>query len=214
MGCTLYLQQISQSTLEILKREPDNLELFYEAQYMSVSDSDLVQTGGNPDRTQFIREWKTPSLDLHKYFPELTYLLAGHLPDYSDRQTAIPELQSRKDLMRKDNFMQFTIIESSCWDGKPLVNAIWTGTQFIEEGMEWYQTDKEVKEIINGLLEISKKGFRDRYLNEAKSNNPCYQIDWDDKEMIDYLTDYSTQMVNYYLNAADRNNSMFIYLSC
>lgn len=50
MGCTLYLQQISQSTLEILKREPDNLELFYEAQYMSVSDSDLVQAGGNPDR--------------------------------------------------------------------------------------------------------------------------------------------------------------------
>jgi hypothetical protein len=84
MGCTLYLQQISQSTLEILKREPDNLELFYEAQYMSVSDSDLVQTGGNPDRTQFIREWETPSLDLHKYFPELTYLLAGHLPDYFD----------------------------------------------------------------------------------------------------------------------------------
>ena len=151
MGITLYINQISKSTLEILKQNPKNLEFLYGIRWMPESELEIFQQESGLSKESFDREWETPALDLHKDFSEISYLLAGHLPDYADRHTAIPELQSRQDLMQLDSFMNFVTIEDSVWDGKPLVNAIFAGTQLSSDGADWYQTHQEVEEIVNRL---------------------------------------------------------------
>lgn len=231
MGVTLYLKQISTSTLETLKQDPKQVELFYAAQwlpessfwqratYWTDSSANVVkqksetQFGSSSRRDQFVGEWEVPDLDLHKYFPELTYLLAGYIPDSSEGRLALPELQLHPELMQKNTFMQFFIIENSEWDGLPLVNAIWAGTQIGREGINWYQTPEEVSQILNGLLTMSEHGFQARYQREAGSDEPCPWFDWEEEEMLDWLTDYYNKMVNYYQDATQRGNAMLAHLS-
>jgi hypothetical protein len=231
MGVTLHLKQISTSTLETFKQDPKQVELFYAAQwlpessfwqratYWTDSSANVVkqesetQFGSSSRRDQFVSEWEVPDLDLHKYFPELTYLLAGYIPDSSEGRLALPELQLRPELMQKNTFMQFFIIEDSEWDSLPLVNAIWAGTQIGREGTNWYQTPEEVSQILNGLLTISEGGFQARYQREAESDEPCPWFDWEEEEMLEWLTDYYSEMVNYYQDATQRGNAMLADLS-
>ncbi len=215
MGITLHLKPILASTLEILKQNPEQVKLFYDSQYLSKSavNSSLV-TSTYAD--QFIDEWETPDLDLHKYYPEMSYLLGGYLEYYSERHLALPELQSRQDLMQKDNYMNFLIIEDSEWDGLPLVNAInagmWIGE---EEDYCWYQTPEEVGQILDGLIWISESGFRSRCRREAELDRLDDWFDWEEAEdMEDCLTDYYKQMVKYYQYAARRGNAMLGMISC
>jgi hypothetical protein len=231
MGVTFYLKQISVSTLNILKQNPKQVELFYAAKWLPESsfwqrarywvgssadaakqDSE-AQFGSASYRSQFVSEWEIPDLDLHKYFPELTYLLAGYIPDSSEGRLAIPELQSRPDLMQKKNFMEFFIIENSAWDGLPLVNAIWAGTQVGRKENNWYQTPEEVGCILDGLLWIAEEGFQARYQREAESEEPCPWFDWEEEEMLDWLTDYYNAMVHYYQDALRRGNAILAHLS-
>jgi Domain of unknown function (DUF1877) len=250
MGITLYLKQISVSTLEILKQDPSYIELFYSAKSLSEpvfskKESDVINAylmakeakaqSNNPFladmmkmakqesevkfddssfRDQFVAEWKTPALDLHKDFPDLTYLLAGYIPDYSERNYAIPELKSRSDFMKEDNFMNFLLIENSEWDGLPLVNAIFTGTAIgAEEFTSWYQTPEEVSMILDGLVSLSEKGFQERYWRESNSDTLCPCLDWAEEEAMDFLTDYYNEMVSYYQEASQKDEVMLVQLS-
>jgi Domain of unknown function (DUF1877) len=230
MGITLHLKQISVSTLTILQQDPKQVELFRSAEFLAESpfwqkrkwaDSSADDTkqwsdsklGSSPYRDQFVAEWEIPDLDLHKSFPELTYLLAGFIPYTYQGIFALPELKSRPDLMQEETFMDFFIIESSAWDGLPLVNAIWAGTKIGEEGGSWYQTPEEVKQLLKGLRRLSRKGFRTRYYREAKSDEPCPWFDWDEEDEVDGLTDNYNEMVKYYRDASKRNHAMLSYLS-
>jgi Domain of unknown function (DUF1877) len=123
------------------------------------------------------------------------------------------ELQSRADLMQKNTFMQFFIIENSEWDGLPLVNAIWVGTPIGKEATDWYQTPEEISQILGGLLSISEEGFQARYLREAQANKPCPWFDWEEEDMLNWLTSYYKKMLNYYQDAAQRGNAILVDLS-
>jgi Domain of unknown function (DUF1877) len=250
MGITLYLKQISVSTLEILKQDSRNLEIFYSAKSISEisfskkeadiinaymmakqakaqSDNPLlaemmkmakqeseVKIGDSPFRDQFVTEWKTPALGLYKDFTDLTYLLAGYIPEYSERDYAITELKSRSDLMKEDNFMDFLLIENSEWDGLPLVNAIFTGTAIgTEELTSWYQTPEEVSRILAGLISLSEEGFQARYRRESNSDTLCPCLDWEEEETMYFLTDYYNEMVDYYQEALDKSGAMLVELS-
>jgi Domain of unknown function (DUF1877) len=231
MGVTVSLKQISPATLEILTQNPEQIELFSSAQWLPSSaawqrksylsepyasqfkQDAQVKFSGSVYEEQFVTEWAIPELDLHKYWPELTYLLAGYIPVYSDRELSLPELQARSDLMEKSNFMEFLIIENSEWDGRPLVNAIFAGIQIGEQGADWYQTSEEVTQILDGLLGISKKGFRERYRREAKSEEPCPWFDWEEEEMLDWLMGYYREMVEYYQDASQRGNAILGHVS-
>jgi hypothetical protein len=225
MGVTVSLKQISPSALDILIQDPAQLELFFAAkwlpsspawrtrQYCSELDASQYQQeaklkfSGSVYEEQFAAEWTLPELDVHKYWADMTYLLAGYIPSYSAKSLALPELQARSDLMKEDNFMEFLLIENSEWDKRPLVNAIFAGN-FFGEDTHWYQTPEEVGQISEGLQRISRKGFRARYRREAKSEEPCPWIDWEEEEMLDWLTGYYNEMVEDYKDAFQRGNAM------
>jgi Domain of unknown function (DUF1877) len=212
MGITLHLKHISPETLENLKQDPAEVEIFYDAEWLS-KDKLANQYGNSTHLDLFLSEWEVSDLDLHKYYPELTYILAGHIPDYEQRHFALPELQVRSDLMGKDNFMDFLIIENSEWDGLPLVNALFAGVGIGEERATWYQMPEQVGDILDALLWISDDGFRERCEREREIDRVGEWIDWEDEEMIDYLVDYYNQIFDYYQHASQSNNAMLIDLS-
>jgi Domain of unknown function (DUF1877) len=212
MGITLHLKHISLETLEILKQDITQIDIFYDAEWPTKDKLENKYTSST-HLNLFLSEWETSDLDLHKYYPELTYILAGYIPDYGQRNLALPELQARSDLMQKDNFMDFLIIEDSEWDGLPLVNALWTGVGIGEERATWYQTPEQVGDILDALLWIADDGFRERCERECELDRVGSWIDWEEEEMIDWLTDYYNQIFDYYQCASQSNKAMLIDLS-
>jgi hypothetical protein len=115
--------------------------------------------------------------------------------------------------MVESNFMDFLIFENSNWDEKPLVNVIFAGKFIKRRVNDWYQTPVEVKQILDGLLEISRSGFQARFQREAQSENPCNWFDWEEEEMLDWLTGYYNEMLEYYQDAVQRSNAILGNLS-
>ena len=186
---------------------------------------------------QFISEWETPELDLHKYFPELTYLLAGYIPAYYTSGWIIPELEklfihkvennsfsielipSQIKTMFSNNkykdFLPFLAIENSEWDNLPLVNAIGAGKEIGYEtgyGPLKYLLPNEVGEILDGLIFLDEEGFKERFIRESQKVEPLPWIDWSEDEMLDWLTDYFNDIEVYYEDAVRRNQGMLLYL--
>jgi hypothetical protein len=107
MGVTVSLKQISPLTLDILTQDPELFKLFSDSQWLpnsamwersSLPESYASQFKQDAEskfkgsvysvyKERFVSEWIIPELDLHKYWPELTYLLAGFIPNYSARLT-------------------------------------------------------------------------------------------------------------------------------
>jgi hypothetical protein len=232
------LKQISVSTLEILREEPLFVELFLAARYLpeaaywrqvSYRTDDSAQRTKERSsekfgrfrwadkheqetlKNQFMIEWEIPELDLHKYYPELTFLLAGYVPHYISSEWTVPELKIQKN---KD-FLTFLVIDNSKLDGLPLVNAIGAGAEIRYDrsyGPVRYLLLNEVEQIFDGLLKLSKKVFQQRYRREAKKENPCYYIDWSEQEMLKWMTRYYNQILYYYRDAAIAGKAMLLYL--
>jgi Domain of unknown function (DUF1877) len=164
---------------------------------------------------QLLFEWETPELDLHKYFTELTYLLAGYVPSYFSSEWITPELISVARKNRND-FLPFLAIENSKWDGLPLVNALGAGTEIGAEmgyGKARYLLPEEVGDILDGLLFLSEEGFQERYKRESKKVEPCPYIDWEEEEMLDWMTDYFNDIQNYYEDTFRNKEAMLLYLT-
>ena len=212
MGITLHLKQISSEILEIIKQDSIQVDIFYDAEWLT-KDKLESKYGKSTHIDLFLSAWETSDLDLHKYYPHLTYVLAGHTTDYEQRHLALPELQARIDLMQEDNFMNFLMIEDSKWDGLPLVNALFKGVGIGKERATGYQTTEEVGTILDALLWISDDGFRERCERTTELERVRDWDDWDEEEMIDCLTDYYNQIVNYYQSASRSNNAMLLDLS-
>jgi hypothetical protein len=163
---------------------------------------------------QLLFEWETPELDLHKYFRELTYLLAGYIPSYFSSEWITPELISVARKNRND-FLPFLVIDNSKWDGLSLVNALGAGTEIGAEmgyGKARYLLTEEVGDILDGLLFLSEEGFQERYERESKKVEPCPYIDWEEEEMIDWLTEYFKDIQNYYEDTFRNKEAMLLYL--
>jgi Domain of unknown function (DUF1877) len=166
--------------------------------------------------SQLLSEWETPELDLHKYFPELTYLLAGYIPGGSvSSQWTIPELRLAAH-QSKGDFLRFSVVENSAWDTHPIVNALGAGTEInfeIGYGKPRYLLTDEVGEILDGLLFLSEEGFQERYQRESEKAEPAPCIDWDEEEMLDWLTDYFNEIQDYYEDTYSQKKAMLIYLT-
>jgi hypothetical protein len=212
MGITLHLKHALPKTLEILKQDFSQIDIFYDAEWLT-KDKLESKYGNFTHIDLFLSEWETSDLDLYKYYPELTYILAGHIPDYSQRHLALPELQALPDLMQETNFMDFIIIENSDWDGLLLVNALWAGVGIGEERATWYQTPEQVGDILDALLWISDDGFRKRCERGDEVDRVISWSDWDKEETIDLLKDYYDRILDYYQHASRLNNAMIVDLS-
>ncbi|MCD8489772.1 MAG: YfbM family protein [Desertifilum sp.] len=164
---------------------------------------------------QFLQEWEVPELDLHKHFQQLTFLLAGYIPAYYASGWLLPELEVYSNQLNKD-FLSFLVVENSEWDNRPLVNAIGAGAELKYKtgyGPVRYLLPNEIEQILNGLLQITEDGFQERYRQESKKAVPCPWIDWSDEEMLEYLTDYYTEIVDYYQDAVVNQRAMLLYLT-
>lgn len=164
---------------------------------------------------QFLQEWEVPVLDLHKYFQELTFLLAGYIPGYYSSGWLLPELEVYSNQPDKD-FLPFLVVKNSEWDNHPLVNAIGAGANLDYKtgyGPIRYLLPNEVEQILDGLLQLTEEGFQERYRQESQKATPCPWIDWSEEEMLEWLTDYYNEMVSYYQNAATNQRAMLLYLT-
>ncbi|MEH1943387.1 MAG: DUF1877 family protein [Nostoc sp.] len=165
---------------------------------------------------QFLGEWENPALDLHKSWQELTFLLAGYIPGYyATPQGKIPELIVDKGY--KKDFLPFLVVENSAWDGMPLVNAFGAGTEIgYETGygpIRYLSPGDEVGQILDGLLELSREGFQNRFIQESQKSAPISWIDWSEEEMLDWMTDYYNEIVDYYQSAVRQQKALLLYLT-
>ena len=165
MSITSKLKQITLPTLELLQQNPKLIDSFFDAELLPESsfwekakywDDDSAKITKQQARARFgeldnydwqtleiqsISVWETPELDLHKYFLELTYLLAGYIPAYYTKGWIIPELEKlflekaennnfslelRPPIVQKifrnshyKDFLPFLVIENSEWDNLP-----------------------------------------------------------------------------------------------
>ncbi len=167
-------------------------------------------------KQQFLDDWEVPALDLHKYFPELTYLLAGYVPGSLTSIWTIPELRKLAENQGQKDFFSFLVVENSEWDDFPLVNAIFAGIEIdceADYGRVRYLLTDEVGQILDGLLYLSEEGFQDRYERESQKEDPFPLIDWEEEEMFDWLTDYYNNITDYYETAFRDKKAMLLYLT-
>jgi hypothetical protein len=182
-------------------------------------------------KNQFLSEWEIPELDLHKNWEGLSFLLAGYVrvQAYSSSPSThtAPELRSPKPnrwnwlfSILKDRetkeFFDFLVLDKSEWDGLPLVNAIGAGTEIgyaTGYGPLRYLLPDEVQLISDGLIKISEDGFQKRYMRESEKEDPCPWIDWSEEDMLEWMTDYYKEMVDYYRSAAINQKAMLLYLT-
>lgn len=165
---------------------------------------------------QFLAEWENPELDLDKCWQEVTFLLAGYIACYyATPQGKISELNIEKGY--KKDFLPFLVIKNSAWDGLPLVNAFGAGKEIgYETGygpIRYLEPGDEVRQILNGLLELSQEGFQNRFIRESQKPEPIPWIDWSDEEMLEGMTDYYNEIVDYYQSAARQNKALLLYLT-
>ena len=244
MGIKAELKSISKNTLEILLECPEYItDVFFmsewlpesyiwqEKNYFTKIESENIKkdysnrinkiSNKHPNydwtylKKQFITEWKTPALDFNKWYRELTYLLAGYIP--CDSEWIVIELQNLyKNKLSIYDFLPFNVIENSEWDGKPLVNAIGTGTKFSDVrdfGGVRCLTNDEVGIVLDGLIELNEEGFKNRYYGELNKELPCPYFILSEEEEIDWLTDYFRQLTDYYNNAYWSKKSLLLYLT-
>ncbi|BCL38013.1 DUF1877 family protein [Nostoc sp. MS1] len=164
---------------------------------------------------QFLAEWATPELDLGKSWQEITFLLAGYIAAYySMPQGKIPELRVEKGY--KKDFLPFIVIQNSQWDGKPLVNAFGAGKEIgYETGygpVRYLLAGEEVGQILDGLLELSKEGFKNRFIYESQKQNPIHWLDWSDEDLLECMVDYYTEIFDYYKSAVSNQKALLLYL--
>jgi len=238
MGITSQLKEISLATFERLKKEPALVEAFLSAKWLPEStfwetathwpaaSAELIKRNCETAffripslREQFVSEWETPDLYLNKNFQQLTFLLAGYIPGYIFDRATIPEIKANTYLMAKakgEDFFPFLVIDNSRWDGLPLVNAIGAGAEIgYSTGYEAvrYLLPDEITRILNGLVALGEQGFQSRYLREADRDEPISWIDWAEEEILEWLTDYYNEMLNYYQKVSADRNAMLVYLS-
>jgi len=234
---------ISSSTLELLREDPLLVAAFFDAQWWSESGEKINQEAKarfvnlpSPQdlgwlipasplqwensydwqalEEQFLAEWETAELDLHKYWPEITFLLAGYVPGYVTSEWTVPELNV--DNKYEKEFLPFLLIENSAWDGLPLVNAFGAGAELAysrDYGAVRYLVSSEVEQIFDGLLKLSPKGYRKRFIRESKKPGPLPWIDWSEEEMLYWMTDYYREIVAYYRNAVSQHKTLLLYLT-
>lgn len=239
MGIVAKLKQISPSTLDKIKDESLLLDAFCLAKWLPdseywqqqvregayVEDLDLQQKEmqifqnmkwryrlkyfckfkwisqieWDKLEAEFLLEWKIPELDLHKWWLELHFLFTG---------------DNLYNSLMRDGF-PFLVMKNSMWDNRPLVNAVFAGTETAGEtgyGKARYLLSDEVKEVAEGLSELSEAGFQERYNREAGKEDRVDFIDWSEEGMLDWFTEYYNELTAYYREATEKSNAMLLYL--
>ncbi|MBD2087186.1 YfbM family protein [Trichocoleus sp. ST-U3] len=213
MGIYGRLKQISPSILKTLKENPAFVWLLLNAKWMSGLDYlQYIQSNPtevkqlqifeqqNPEEFKKIKvdiliEGAAPELDFHKYGEVIDFLLTGGSQEFEP---------------------QFLLNRNTDGDNLPLVNAVFGGTEMEYEtgyGAVRYLTSNEVKQVAEALQEVTKKGFGERYKRASRMPNLAHYIDWTDKEMLYWLTDYYIKITHYYKDASNKRNAMLLYFT-
>jgi hypothetical protein len=117
------------------------------------------------------------------------------------------------ELAENKDFIPFTVIAKSQWDGLPLVNAFGAGIEIGDEmgyGKARYISAEQVKEISDGLFTLGQEGFEARLHQASENENLPFDLDEDIQE---FLVEYFGEMLDYYQNAASQDRAMLLYLT-
>ncbi|MEH2245179.1 hypothetical protein [Nostoc sp.] len=67
--------------------------------------------------------------------------------------------------------------------------------------------------ILDGLLKLSPEGFQNRFIRESQKSEPIPWIDWIEEEILDWMTDYYNEIVDYYQSTVRQQKPLLLYLT-
>lgn len=220
VGIEAEFQQVSPYLLDKFKIYPDFVDLFFDAQYLS--DSPFWQQFNLDLNDSEYSEWFNEAMN---YVPEtLAKLKIEKLEDLKKLESDIPLIltegkKSKLDIGKRWPIIHFILtgtdysiplpflIGINETDKLPSINAIFGGKTIdyqTDYGLLRYLTVDEVKQVAQALSNFSRNQFYERLILKGLRN------DFD--LIFNILYDVYQQLLNYYQNAADRQNAMFLYL--
>lgn len=220
MGIEAEFKQVSPYLLEKFKIYPDFTDLFFDAEYLP--DSPFWQHFNldlnNPEDSEWFNE-------ATNYLPEtLAKLKIEKLEDFKKLESDIPLIitegkKSKLDIGKRWPILHFILtrtdysiplpflVGKNKTDKLPSINIIFGGKTIDYEtdyGLLRYLTVDEVKQVAQALSNFSRDQFHERLILKDLEN------DFD--LIFNILYDVYQQLLNYYQNATDRQNAMFLYL--
>ncbi|MEM9924022.1 MAG: DUF1877 family protein [Cyanobacteria bacterium P01_D01_bin.50] len=220
MGIEAEFKQVSPYLLEKFKIYPDFIDLFFDAQYLP--NSPFWQQYSIDLNDSEDSEWFNEAIN---YVPEtLAKLKIEKLEDFKQLESDIPLIITegknvKFDIGKRWQVLHFILtgtdysiplpflISTNEKDKLPSINIIFGGQTIDYEtdyGLLRYLTVDEVKQIAQALSNFSRKQFHERLILKDLENN--FEM------VLNILYDDYQQLLNYYQNAADRHNAMFLYL--
>ncbi len=218
MGITLEFKQVSPYLLEKIKEYPDLIALFIDAKYLS--DSPFWQELTiNPDDEEDMERFN----EMTNYFSEtLEKLQKNRVNEYEQFKENIPRIISEGklpylDIDKKWRLFSFLLtgydytesvnipilIGINEKDNMPLINAVLSG-----EGIKYYECDfpifylnpDEVQQIAKSLSKFPRSCITERLKLK----------DWQEADYILYHEDTYNLLVQYYCDAANNGNAIFL----
>ena len=207
MGISCEFKQVSSYVLGKLKQEPTLFYALRHADRISILE-DYYKFGGllwrdqseeiELDIYQVLSEGRIEGFSVDKSWHELHYLLTNNSS-------------------WEFNNLAFLIDENLNGDNMPLINIVLGGTA-IEEcetgyGSLRYLISDEVRQVVQAFSKISEEGLRKRY-EQAETLKPrLYSCDWGLKHDVEDFLELYDAVVEYYQDAAIKEDAMLIYLT-
>lgn len=228
MGIQGKLKQISPYLLEKLKKYPDFITVFDYAERLPESNYWQKYQNANIPAwlTDIIAEQKKLALDT------LEELKHAKPEEYKSIEPDIPTILEEGKLERLDldkawhtvsflltgyqemSIMPF-LVSINDSDNLPSVNTVLCGMEtkcHATYGFYRYLMPDEVKQVSEALLNVSEENIRIRFDRGVKTKIDVYATGWDEDDFEFGLEDCD-RLINYYQDAAKKENAMLIWFS-
>lgn len=194
MSITVQLQQISLSVLEAIKENPQLVKTVISYYEENNFEALLPLLYTFPILSE---QNDTLVLELDKSWHLISYILTN-----STEMENLPFLVNK--VLDEDNL--------------PSINAILCGapigkeSEYSSYGYLRYLLPEEVKTVSAALSKFSNADIRARFDRGILTQPDIYAVDWENAETeFEWMLDYLEQLVNYYQDAANKENCLLIY---
>lgn len=217
MGIEAEFKQVTPYLLEKLKKYPDFVELFFNAQYLpdSLFWQKFTINPNDPDDVEWFDEFTlfaTETLEkLKQEKPEEFEKLKADIPliltEGKDKYLDVDKTWKTIHFLLTGydySFIPAFLIGENEEDRLPSINAVLSGTEiehYATYGKVRYLSAHEVGQVADALSTFTHANISER----------LKQRGWK-KESYDYLFEYTyNPLVRYYQDAAQKGNAMFLY---
>jgi hypothetical protein len=219
VGITAEFKQVSPYLLQSLKEYPDFAELFFNAKYLPDSEfwQEVTINPNDPDDVEWFNELSNSAVEtLEKLKKEKPH---GFENPRLDILSIIFEGKTKcLNIDKTWNRLHFFftgceypvrpdfLVGKNEEDHLPSINAVLGGLEInysATYNLVRYLTDSEIAQVVEALYTLSHSQIRERLRFKG----------WEE-DKFEYLFNYTYEpLVNYYKDAAERGNAMFLYLT-